>query len=202
MKQFNEYKPVRNELSNKNHKVYSIHLYKSHYNPEMFELSRDYETNVHKRAVKDSGKQFFKEYMAMSPLYDPTNKQEAGKPSPWDDDIEPEVFEDESEHRSIEETLKANEVPYPPTPGSYHMYHRIDGELVAIGIIEITEKYFNSAYFMYKSKYAYLNLGVVGAIIELEYCQKLMDLWQPSLQYYHLGELVLDCPKVNYKLNF
>lgn len=91
---------------------------------------------------------------------------------------------------------------YPPSPGSYHMYHRIDGELVAIGILEITDKYFNSGYFMYKSKYSYLNLGVVGALIELEYCRQLTDLWQPTLQYYHLGELVLDCPKLNYKLNY
>jgi arginine-tRNA-protein transferase len=82
------------------------------------------------------------------------------------------------------------------------MYHRIDGELVAIGVIELTPTYFNSGYFIYKTKYAYLNLGVVGAMIELEYCRKLKDLWQQSLSYYHLGELVIDCPKVNYKLNY
>jgi arginyl-tRNA--protein-N-Asp/Glu arginylyltransferase len=93
-------------------------------------------------------------------------------------------------------------VAYPPSAGSYHIYHRIDGELVAIGICEFTNKYFNSAYFMYKTKYSFLNLGVVGAIIELELCRKLQELWQPDLKYYHLGELVLDCPKVNYKLNY
>jgi len=82
------------------------------------------------------------------------------------------------------------------------MYHRIDGELVAIGVIDLTPTYFKSCYFIYKKKYAYLNLGVVGAIIELEYCRKLKDLWQKSLSYYHLGELVIDCPKVNYKLNY
>jgi hypothetical protein len=38
----------------------------------------------------------------------------------------------------LNETLKKNEAQYPPSVGSYHMYHRIDGELVAIGIIEIT----------------------------------------------------------------
>ena len=53
------------------------------------------------------------------------------------------------------------------------MYHRINGELVAIGCFELTSKYYNSNYFMYKTKYAYLNLGVVGAIIELEFCKKL-----------------------------
>ena len=82
------------------------------------------------------------------------------------------------------------------------MYHRIDGELVAIGVIDLTSSYFKSCYFIYKKKYSYLNLGVVGAMIELEYCRKLKDLWQKSLSYYHLGELVIDCSKVNYKLNY
>ena len=95
-----------------------------------------------------------------------------------------------------------SEIGYPPSPGSYHIYHRIDGELIAIGVCEFTNKYFNSAYFMYKTKYSYLNLGVVGAVIELEICRKLREMWSPDLSYYHLGELVLDCPKVNYKLNY
>ena len=82
------------------------------------------------------------------------------------------------------------------------MYHRIDGELVAIGVIDFTSSYFKSCYFIYKKKYSYLNIGVVGAIIELEYCKKLKDSWQQSLSYYHLGELVIDCSKVNYKLNY
>ena len=82
------------------------------------------------------------------------------------------------------------------------MYHRIDGEIVAIGVCELTDKFFNSGYFIYKSKYAYLNLGVVGAIMELEFCRKLSEMWQPSLKFFHLGELVQDCPKVNYKLNY
>lgn len=69
----------------------------------------------------------------------------------------------------MEEILKENEVDYPPGPGSYHMYHRINGELVAIGVIDITQTYFNSGYFITKSKYSYLNLGVIGAMIEIKY---------------------------------
>jgi len=39
-------------------------------------------------------------------------------------------------------------------------------------------------------------------MIELEFCRKLHSLGMADLQYYHLGELVVDCPKVNYKLNY
>lgn len=69
LNQFTKYEPERDE-KNEKHRVYSIHLYQSHYNPEMYELCRDYEINVHSRAVKDSSKHFFKNFMAYSPLYD------------------------------------------------------------------------------------------------------------------------------------
>jgi arginine-tRNA-protein transferase len=47
------------------------------------------------------------------------------------------------------------------------MYHRIDGKLVACGIIDILKTCLNSAYFIYDPEYAFLNLGVVGAIMEI-----------------------------------
>ncbi len=56
-----------------------------------------------------------------------------------------------------------------PGLGSYHMYHRIDGKLVAVGIIDICSQVFNSAYFLWDPDYKSLNLGVVGAIVEMEY---------------------------------
>ena len=168
---------------------YSIQIYKSHYNPEMYQLTQDYELNVHKRGLDTFNPKFVKDFMAYSPLYDPNLPNEANRASFWEG---AQSFSENDE----------NEVGYPPSPGSYHIYHRIDGELVAIGVCDITNSYFNSAYFLYKTKYSYLNLGVVGAIIELEFCRKLQDLWSPELKYYHLGELVLDCPKVNYKLNY
>lgn len=82
------------------------------------------------------------------------------------------------------------------------MYHRLDGKLVACGIIDITNTTFNSAYFMYDPEYSFLNLGVVGAIIELEYMRMIRKNFNPNLKNYHLGELVISCNKVNYKLNY
>ena len=165
----------------------------------MYELIHDYESNVHRRKPDSMNEKFVKDFMAMSPLYDPQDPDAANAPSEWEGSLE---FKDSMELNDLKNAMKINRAQYPPNAGSYHMYHRIDGELVAIGVCDITEKYFNSAYFIYKSKYAYLNLGVVGAIIEIEFCRKLSQLWAPNLQYYHLGELVLDCPKVNYKMNY
>ena len=49
------------------------------------------------------------------------------------------------------------------------MYHRLDGKLVAVGIIDICQEIFNSAYFLWDPDYKHLNLGVVGALIEIQY---------------------------------
>ena len=73
--------------------------------------------------------------------------------------------------------------------GTYHMYHRIDGKLVAVGIIDICDRYFNSAYFLMDPEYRFLNLGVVGAIKELEYMRLIRHKYNPNLIYYHLGEM-------------
>jgi arginine-tRNA-protein transferase len=82
------------------------------------------------------------------------------------------------------------------------MYHRIDGKLVAVGIIDITTNVMNSAYFIYDPDYSFLNLGVVGAIVEMEYMRMVREKFKLSLKWYHLGELVVTCPKVNYKMNY
>ena len=82
------------------------------------------------------------------------------------------------------------------------MYHRIDGKLVAIGVIDICKRFFNSAYFIYDPEYMFLNLGVVGAIRELEFMRMIVKNFNPDLTWYQLGEMVPCCPKVNYKMNY
>ena len=82
------------------------------------------------------------------------------------------------------------------------MYHRLDGKLVAVGHLDLTRTVLNSAYFIYDPDYKFLNLGVVGALMEMQYLNKIRDEFNPHLQYYHLGELTLRCSKINYKLNY
>lgn len=91
-----------------------------------------------------------------------------------------------------------------PGPGSYHMYHRIDGRLAAVGVIDICPtQTFNSAYFMWDPDFKFLNMGTIGAIIELEYMKMLRLKYKlPNLKWYFLGELNSKCSKVNYKLNY
>ena len=47
----------------------------------MFELSRDYETNIHKRSSGVLNEKFVREAWAYSPLYNPNVPEEAKDPS-------------------------------------------------------------------------------------------------------------------------
>ena len=64
------------------------------------------------------------------------------------------------------------------------MYHRIDGKLVAVGVVDILKTFFNSAYFIYDPEYSFLNLGVVGAIRELEYMRMAKRKFNQHMQFY------------------
>jgi arginine-tRNA-protein transferase len=127
--------------------------------------------------------------MCDSPIYDPNNKFEAGLP------CKPEMVGIDGDREFKDEGIY-------PGPGSYHMYHRINGRLVACGVIDICDEVLNSAYFMYDPSFKKLNLGVIGALIEIEYMKLIQQKYNPKMRYYHLGELNINCPKVNYKLNY
>ena len=60
----------------------------------------------------------------------------------------------------------------------------------------------NSLYFIYDPDYRFLSLGVVGAIHEIEYIKMIQKKFNPCLRMYLLGSMVLNCEKVNYKLNY
>jgi arginine-tRNA-protein transferase len=82
------------------------------------------------------------------------------------------------------------------------MYHRIDGKLVAVGVIDILDTIFHSAYYIYDPEYSFLSLGVIGAIREIEYMRLIKEKYNPNMKWYHLSEMSPTCSKVNYKLNY
>lgn len=127
--------------------------------------------------------------MCDNPLYDPANKHDARIP------CLPEMIGLDSHKSSKDQGLY-------PGLGGYHMYHRLDGKLVAVGLLDICTSVMNSAYFIYDPDYKHLNLGIVGALVEMEYMRMVRQKFYSRLTYYHLGELTIGCPKVNYKLNY
>lgn len=82
------------------------------------------------------------------------------------------------------------------------MYHRLDGKLVAVGNLDLLRNYVNSGYFLYDPDFKFLNLGVVGALRELEYIRMIRETYKDRFQWYVLGDYVPVCPKVNYKTQY
>ncbi len=53
--------------------------------------------------------------------------------------------------------------------GCYHMEYFLDGNFIAVGVVDIFREGISSVYFFYDPKYTKLSMGVVGALIEIEF---------------------------------
>ena len=58
---------------------------------------------------------------------------------------------------------------FPKFRGGYHMLHRIDGELMAVGVLDLTHEALSSVYLFYDPKFEFLNPGTLAAIKEIQY---------------------------------
>ena len=82
------------------------------------------------------------------------------------------------------------------------MLHKLDGKLIAFSVLVIGQRYLKSGYFMYDPEYKFLNLGVMSVIREIEYMRMDQKKFNQDLQYLNLSDMVITCPKTNYKLNY
>ena len=83
--------------------------------------------------------------------------------------------------------------------GSYHQHYRIDGKLVAVGVVDILPKCLSSVYVFYDPDYNFLSLGVYTALRELELTRKLHLSDPDRFVYYCMGYYVHQCQKMRYK---
>jgi arginyl-tRNA--protein-N-Asp/Glu arginylyltransferase len=52
---------------------------------------------------------------------------------------------------------------------------------------------------MYDPKYSFLSPGVVGAVREIEYVNKIRKEYDDKMKYYFMGFYIQDCQKSVYK---
>ena len=67
------------------------------------------------------------------------------------------------------------------------MLHRIDGELMAVGVIDITPESLSSVYLFYDPKFEFLNPGSLCCLREIEYIQMIQAKYIPQFKFYYLG---------------
>lgn len=82
--------------------------------------------------------------------------------------------------------------------GSFHQQYRLDGKLVAVGVIDILPHCLSSKYLFWDPDFAFLALGKYSALQEIKWVQDAQKV-HSSLQYYYLGFYIHSCPKMRYK---
>ena len=87
--------------------------------------------------------------------------------------------------------------------GTFHQLYRLDGKLVAIGVIDVVPKGIVSIYMWYdvSKDVAKLSFGVYSALKEIEMVQK-MSKTNPTMQYYYLQGWNGNNKKLSYKANY
>lgn len=87
--------------------------------------------------------------------------------------------------------------------GTYHQLYRLDGKLVAIGIIDVVPKGVVSIYMWYSvaKEVLKLSFGVYSALKEIEFVCELSKR-NPSMQYYYLQGWNPSNKKLSYKANY
>lgn len=82
--------------------------------------------------------------------------------------------------------------------GSFHQQYVIDGQLVAVGVIDILPSCLSSKYLFWDPDFAFLSLGKYSAVQEIGWVRE-NQVHCSSLQYYYLGYYIHSCSKMRYK---
>jgi arginine-tRNA-protein transferase len=96
--------------------------------------------------------------------------------------------------------LRKDESSPPEGFGSFHYQYYLDGELIAVGVIDILPECVSSVYFYYNPEYNFLTLGTYASLREIALTRELYKSCR-SLSNYYLGFYIPTCPKMRYKAN-
>jgi len=91
---------------------------------------------------------------------------------------------------------------FPDKFGGYHMLHRIDGKLFAVGVIDILPTSISAVYLFYDPDYGFLNPGIVTGVREIEFVREIKKSLIPEMKYYVMGYYIHTCQKMRYKGDF
>ena len=80
--------------------------------------------------------------------------------------------------------------------GSYHMTYRLDGKLVAVGVLDLLPHSVSSVYLFYDPSYQEWDWGKIGALHEIALAL------EKGYEYYYMGYYIHSCTKMRYKGRF
>ncbi|RXG57021.1 Arginyl-tRNA--protein transferase 1 [Armadillidium vulgare] len=85
--------------------------------------------------------------------------------------------------------------------GPFHYQYWLDGELIAVGVLDILPGCVSSVYFYYDPKYSFLSLGTYSSLREIALTQELKGNSELHWLYY-MGFYIHSCPKMRYKKQY
>jgi arginyl-tRNA--protein-N-Asp/Glu arginylyltransferase len=85
--------------------------------------------------------------------------------------------------------------------GSFHARYTLDGQLFAVGVVDILPKCLSSVYLFFDPDFATLSPGVLSAVKEIEWVRDITHT-VPEIEYYYMGYYIHTCPKMKYKAAF
>ena len=80
--------------------------------------------------------------------------------------------------------------------GSFHHCYRLDGRLVAVGVLDLLPHCVSGVYFAYHPDFARFSLGKVSALREAALAL------EGGYGYYYMGYYIHSCPKMQYKNDY
>lgn len=80
--------------------------------------------------------------------------------------------------------------------GSFHQCYRLDGKLVAVGVLDLLPEAVSAVYFMYDSSIHKHQPGKLGALREIALAL------EHGYRYWYPGYYIHSCPKMRYKIDY
>jgi len=103
------------------------------------------------------------------------------------------------ENKPIPYTDSARPGPLPLCYGSYHQMYRLDGELIAMAVLDILPNCVSSVFFMYDKKWEKHSLGKLSALREACLAKEMHDAGAPGMNSLYMGFYIHSCVKMRYK---
>ena len=158
---------------------------------EKYQLFRKYQAKVHGEAEDDiSSEKGFSRFLVETSLA-----------LTWPSTGEPLTPTQEAQWRakSFDAARLPQELPY----GCFHQEYRLDGKLIAVGVLDILPKCTSSVYVFYDPEYNDLQLGKVSALQEITLTRRLSRLEaMQGIAYYYMGFYIHTCQKMKYKAEY
>lgn len=162
--------------------------------PERYKLYKKYQIIVHNDSEEDISELQFKRFLIDSPLVDTTSSSVCRNtlPSPNSATL--------SSHNNTGQSSTSNQTNNALVTfgryGTFHQLYRIDGELVAVGVIDVLPSGLSAVYMYYDPDYRFLILGKLTALQEINCCR------ENGLTNYYMGFYIHSCEKMRYKAEF